>query len=118
VLKRIRATREDGFTLTELLIVIVVLGILAGIVVFAINTFTSDSRLTACKADKRTVEIAAEAYKAKVGSYPTTFTELTTGGAYLKSQPTNEDYDIVLEANGVVKAYKHGSTTVPYDAKC
>src|SRR3954452_16083225 len=68
--KRIRSAREEGFTLIELLIVIIILGILAAIVVFAVGNSSSDAKKNACGADKKTVETAAEAYKAKHGSYP------------------------------------------------
>ena len=73
MLQRIRTTQnegEGGFTLIELLIVIVVLGILAGIVVFGVATFRSDSETAACKADVKTVSVAADAYDAKTGAYP------------------------------------------------
>lgn len=66
--------RGDGFTLVELLIVVVILGILAGIAVFAVGSMTQNSAEAACKTDFNTVEVAAEAFKAQVGAYP--------GGSY------------------------------------
>jgi prepilin-type N-terminal cleavage/methylation domain-containing protein len=62
---------EQGFTLVELLIVIVILGILAGIVVFAVGNLTSGAKTSACSAEKSTISTALEAYKAQTGSYPT-----------------------------------------------
>lgn len=80
---------ESGFTLIELLIVIVILGILAGIVVFAVGTATGDSKASACKADKKTVQVAVEAYKAKKGTYPTSTAAFTSGtDQTLKAFPT------------------------------
>lgn len=58
---------DSGFTLTELLIVIIILGILTGIVVFAVGAFSDRGELAACKSDKKAVEVAAEAYRAKQG---------------------------------------------------
>jgi prepilin-type N-terminal cleavage/methylation domain-containing protein len=46
-----RKNNDGGFTLVELLIVIVVLGVLASIVVFGVAKFREDSVLAACKAD-------------------------------------------------------------------
>ena len=93
VLNRVRNLRQDegGFTLIELLIVIVVLGVLAGIVVFWVGTFRQDAVDAAKDADCKSVEVAAEAYHAKTGSYPGTLAPLLPGGAtpkgYLKSAP-------------------------------
>jgi general secretion pathway protein G len=77
---------EDGFTLIELLIVIVVLGILAGIVVFGVGTFRQDAVDSAKAADCKTVSVAAEAWNAKNGGYPTNAAALVTA-KYLKSAP-------------------------------
>ena len=87
-IERIRETRQDdeGFTLIELLIVIVVLGILAGIVVFGVGTFRTDSQTAACKADVKTVGVAADAYDAKTGAYPADVATLVTN-KYLKAAP-------------------------------
>ena len=81
-------TEDDrGFTLVELLIVIVVLGILSGIVLFGVARFRSDATLAACKADLATVAVAADAYDAQTGSFPATVAVLVTGG-YLRSTPS------------------------------
>ena len=71
MLQRLRDARrkEEGFTLVELLIVIVILGVLAGIVVFAVNGITDRGVTAACKADINSVQVAAEAYYAKNGVY-------------------------------------------------
>jgi general secretion pathway protein G len=61
---------EKGFTLIEVLIVILILGILAGIVVFAVQNLSSSSAQTSCGSDLKTVETAVEAYKAQLGAYP------------------------------------------------
>ncbi len=91
--QRIQKTRADdqGFTLVELLIVIVILGVLAGIAVFGVATFRSDSQTAACKADVATVSAAADAYDAATGAYPTDITDLTSG-KYLKAAPASGTY--------------------------
>lgn len=66
MLERIREARknESGFTLVELLMVIVILGVLAGIVVFAVNGINDRGDVAACKSDVKNVEVAVEAYYA------------------------------------------------------
>lgn len=79
---------ERGFTLVELLIVVVILGILAGIVVFAVGNLTDNASTNGCDTEATTVETAAEAYKADTGAYPTAITDLTGGtDPLLKSAP-------------------------------
>jgi general secretion pathway protein G len=109
--QRIRAVRENqsGFTLTELLIVIVILGILTGIVVFAVGAFSDRGTTAACKSDKKAVEVALEAYRAKNGAYPdasggtSPMDKLTDPAAqYLREAPSNTGYSITLAAGGVM----------------
>ena len=56
--------KDQGFTLVELLIVIVILGILATIVVFAVRGITDEGQKSSCKATAKTYEVAIEAYAA------------------------------------------------------
>ena len=58
--------KDEGFTLVELLIVIVILGILATIVVFAVRGITDQGQKSACKATAKTYEVAIEAYYAEL----------------------------------------------------
>jgi general secretion pathway protein G len=69
--KRSTINQEQGFTLIEILIVIVIMGVLASVVVFAVQNMSGQSARTACKANFKTVETAAGAYAAQVGHYPT-----------------------------------------------
>lgn len=69
---------ENGFTLIELLIVIVILGVLSAVVVFSVGGVTDRGTAAACKADKATISVAAEAYYAKKGTYPGDITAVST----------------------------------------
>lgn len=84
-LREARKNGESGFTLIEMLIVIIVLGILAGIVVFGVGTFRQDALAAAKCADVKTVSVASDGYFAKNGAY-TDVAGLVTAG-YLKSDP-------------------------------
>ena len=105
--QRIRAIRENekGFTLTELLIVIVILGVLTGIVVFAVGAFTNRGNQAACKSDRKAVEVAVEAYRAQTGKYPDAATSdlriaQLTGGNYLREPPSNNGYVVSIDDTG------------------
>lgn len=69
--QRHESRSEDvGFTLIEILIVIVVLAVLAAIVFLAVQNLAGTSAQAACTGDFKTVESAVEAYKAQVTQYP------------------------------------------------
>ena len=59
--------QDKGFTLVELLIVIVILGILATVTVFAVRGITDQGKASTCKADSKTLQTAFEAYTAQYG---------------------------------------------------
>ena len=57
--------RDNGFSLIELLVVIVILGILSAVVVMAVGRSTSDAEDVACIADKHVLITATEAFFAQ-----------------------------------------------------
>lgn len=106
---RARKRTESGFTLIELLIVIVILGVLSGIVVFAVSGIQDRGNAAACKTDKKTVQVAVEAYYAKNGEYPAAgdagWLQLTVGlNQLLRDRPDGAGYVITLGVGGLVTA--------------
>jgi prepilin-type N-terminal cleavage/methylation domain-containing protein len=61
---------DKGFTLVELLIVIVILGVLSTVTVFAVSGITDRGRDSSCKADRQVVEVAVEAFYAQSTAVP------------------------------------------------
>ena len=97
--------QDKGFTLVELLIVIVILGILATVTVFAVRGITDRGQQNACAVDKRTLDTSIEAFYAQnqrdpFGQDELLFGPRTTAGTamlagtqgVLKSAPTSFTY--------------------------
>lgn len=70
--------QNKGFTIVELLIVIVVIGILAGLVITTYNGIQQKARNTERTTDLKTFQSQLEAYYANNGRYPTS-TNLGSG---------------------------------------
>jgi len=81
MLNNIKTLQKDrGFTIVELLIVIVVIGILAAITIVAYGNITTRANTNAAKANATNVAKVAEAYNADETntSYPATHTALNS----------------------------------------
>ena len=74
--KRIRITDlkegQRGFSLIELMIVIVILGLLASMLVPKIMDRPNEARVTKAKMDMKALDSALKLYKLDTGRYPTT----------------------------------------------
>jgi prepilin-type N-terminal cleavage/methylation domain-containing protein len=79
-LLRKRQNNEDGFTLVELLIVIIILGVLAAVVVFSVAGVTASGKKAACKANVSTLASASEAFRAQTGAYAADIPAIQAGG--------------------------------------
>lgn len=95
---------DGGYTLIELLLVIVVLAVLATIVVSAVGGLTTEAESSGCEADAHILMTSSEAYFAQraatvippVGSTPDRFELGLVNGGFLR-QPSRY-YD--LDASG------------------
>ena len=83
-----RFSKQAGFTLLEVLLVVGIIGILAGIVIFAINPNKQlgDTRNSQRKADVNTILSAVYQYAIDNGAIPATIT--TTATAVCKTGAT------------------------------
>jgi type II secretion system protein G len=65
---------QKGFTIVELLIVIVVIGMLAAIIIVAFNGITFKAQETSVKQDMKNISKQLEIYRIDDGRYPTSTT--------------------------------------------
>ncbi len=79
-------SRRSGFTLVEIMVVVVIMAILAAIVVPRILTRPEQARLVKAKQDIQTIENAMDLYKLDNGFYPST----EQGIAALVTKPTSD----------------------------
>jgi len=78
--------RIRGFTLLELLVVLVILGLLVGVVAPRFFGQVGKSEVKVAKAQIKSLEDALDQYRLDVGRYPTT----EQGLSALNAQPTGE----------------------------
>ena len=67
-----RKKREDGFTLVELMVVIVIIGLLATVVIVNVMPATDKAAVTKARADIATLEQGVEMYRLNRMRYPET----------------------------------------------
>ena len=92
--------KTAGFTLVELLVVIIVIGILAGVAAVRQRGITSRARVAAAAADARAIREAEAAFHADSGRYADLPT-LTRAG-YAPQPARGNQLSITLEGQGYV----------------
>lgn len=111
---------RKAFTLVELLIVVIILGILAAVVVPQFSDASEDARLSSLTTNLQTIRGQLELYKIQQGVYPpsasfaTVMTTLAGGfGPYLQSVPNNPYTNTNTIGAGAVgsSAWKYDGTT-------
>ncbi len=66
------ASRQQGFTLIEIMVVVVILGILAALIAPSVINRIDDAQVVAARQDIRAIESALKLYKLDNFRYPTT----------------------------------------------
>jgi type IV pilus assembly protein PilA len=87
--------KDEGFTLVELMVVVLIIGILVAIAVPIFNAAKGSAQQKTCFANQRTIEGAVQSYQASTGALPATVASGGTAGdgsslitaGYIKSWP-------------------------------
>lgn len=127
-----RRSRDAGFTLIEIMVVIAIIGILATMIVPKIMGRPDEARAMAAKQDVGTIVQALKLYRLDIGRYPTTdqglkaLVEKPTSepvpqnwkmGGYLESLPKDPWGNVYQYANpgtnGEIDVYSFGSDGKP-----
>ncbi|MGH7218363.1 MAG: type II secretion system protein [Candidatus Microsaccharimonas sp.] len=93
--------KNQGFTIVELLIVVVVIAILAAITIVSYNGITSQANASSAQSTAATVQKKIELYQAEEGYYPISKADLTA---------TNESWTLPSASFGASAPTADGTT--------
>lgn len=98
-MNKLRNKNQKGFTLIELLVVIAIIGLLASVVLLALNSARAKSRDAKRVADVRQMVSALELFFNEYNGYPTNLTGVQSSGfiGAIPSAPTPIDGDCATD---------------------
>jgi prepilin-type N-terminal cleavage/methylation domain-containing protein len=110
--RRDSSLRQQGFTIIELLVVIVVIGILAAITIVSYNGITTRANTAAAQSAAQSVVQKVETYNAERGTYPYATSDFTADPSAPYYVPSSITYTLTTTqptSPNVLKYTKCGS---------
>ena len=107
-------TRQGGFTLIEILIVVVILGILGAVIVPNLMSRPDQARITAAESDLRSLAAALDVYRLDNFQYPST----EQGLEALVSKPSGFPEPKNYNPDGYIAKLKTDPWGSPRDLSC
>ncbi len=104
----LKKVTQKGFTIVELLIVIVVIGILAALVITTYNGIQQKGRNTERQTDAKALQGQLEAYYAQNGQYPTLAqlnTDPTLDSGFIKTSMKGLDVEALRDPKATAGTY-------------
>ena len=108
--KKLKLVRRSGFTLIEIMVVVVILGLLAALVVPRIGPQVAEAQRTAAATQIRSLEDALEMYRMHNGFYPST----QQGLEALVTKPTTTPVPKRYAEGGYIKKLPEDPWGNPY----
>jgi general secretion pathway protein G len=105
-----KSIRINGFTLMEVMVVVVILGILAAMIVPKIMSRPEQAKMVKAKQDILAIQSALDLYKLDSGSYPTT----DQGLLALVSKPTSDPIPSNWKSDGYLQQLPKDPWGEPY----
>jgi type II secretion system protein G len=107
---------NKGFTLVELMVVLLIIGILVAIAIPIYNSTQANAQKKACQTNLRTLDGAAAQYMAEQGNWPGNVNDLTSKN-YIKTAPkcpANTNANYVWDSTNHVFTCNHDATNHVY----
>ena len=111
----VRLNKKSGFTLIEMMLVVIIIGVLAAMVMPRLVGRSEEARIAAAKADiEANISLALDMFELDIGHYPDRIEDLMVNpgsdkwkGPYLKKEPHDPwGRSYKYEKSSVSKSYK------------
>ncbi|MEM9670592.1 MAG: type II secretion system major pseudopilin GspG [Pseudomonadota bacterium] len=101
---------EDGFTLTEIMVVVFIIGLLSTVILVNVFGASTDAQINKARADVSTLSTTIERYRLSMNSYPTESQGLTA----LVEQPDGLDNPALYPRGGFIQQLPNDPWGRPY----